>query len=154
MASVSNVSLSIADGPTASTKSLTVTGTMQFSAGEVGQVYRLEIKIFGEDAPGDKIGASDPAGDDELYTFLWGPSLFNKKPYKQITVAAAGAQTFTETRSINAEKLDEDSGTVPIQNAPPGTPGFPRKDEVYAKASLSSAPSSARSATVIVGFGV
>ncbi|MFN0168372.1 MAG: hypothetical protein ACKV22_18250 [Bryobacteraceae bacterium] len=154
MASVSAVSLSISNGSTANNQNVTVSGTMQFDAGEVGKSYRLEIKIFGEDKPGDNLPSTDPVGDDELYAFLWGANIFNKKPYKQFTVAAAGPQTFKETRPIRNDKLDEDSGSVVPGNAPPGTPGLPRQDELYAQVSLSGAPASARSATLNFGIGV
>lgn len=152
MASVSNIVLSIANGSAASTRDVTVTGTMNFDASEVGKSYRLEIKVFGEDKAGDKLPATDSVGDDALYTFSWG---FPNKGFKPLTVAAAGAQTFTETRAISNVKLDEDSGKVKIADADIVTPVFfPRQDEVYAKVSLSGTPTSARSATVIAGIGV
>lgn len=154
MASVSNIVMSLSAGPTASTANVTVTGTMTFDSSEVGKSFRLEIGIFGEDKAGDKLPAGDPVGDDLLYTFLWG-MLLNKKAYKQFTVAAAGPQIFTETRAISNEKLDEDPGNVKIADADINTPVyFPRQDEVYARVTLSGAPVSARSSTVIAGIGV
>ncbi|NKE70316.1 hypothetical protein [Candidatus Manganitrophus noduliformans] len=154
MASVSNIVMSLSAGSTASTANVTVTGTMTFEASEVGKSFRMEIGIFGEDKSGDKLPAGDPVGDDLLYPFQWG-FLLPKKPYKQFTVMAAGPQTFTETRSISNEKLDEDPGKVKIAEADINTPVyFPRQDEVYAKVSLSGSPVSARSSTVIAGIGV
>ena len=154
MASVSNISLSISTQSAADARNVTVTGSMTFDAGEVGKSYRLEIKIFGEDKAGDNLPSGDSAGDDDLYTFAWG-SLFNKVPYKQFTVASAGVQTFTETRAISNEKLDEDSGKVKVGEGDINTPVFmPRQDEVFARVSLYGTPASARSATVIAGIGV
>ena len=152
MASVSNISLSISNGSTANKQNVTVTGTMNFDPGEVGKSYRLEIKIFGEDKSGDQLPSTDSIGDDVLYTFSWGTLPFIK-PFKEYTVAAAGSQTFTWTRAISDEKLDEDKGTLNNDNWPPGTQP-PLQDEVYAKVMLSGTPASARSATVIAGIGV
>lgn len=154
MASVSNISMSLANGSSTSTRNVTVTGTITFDASEVGKSYRLEIQLFGEDKVGDTLPAGDPVGDDSLYTFTWG-TLLNKKPYKQFTVAAAGPQTFTETRAVSNDKLDEDPGQVKIGEADINTPLYmPRQDEVYAKVILSGTPISARSSTVIAGIGV
>ena len=154
MASVTKVSLAIASGPTPTTKNVTASGSLLFDAADVGKSFRLEIKVFGEDKTGDKLPPTDGLGDNELYTFLWGVNVFNKKPYKVIAVAAAGPQPFTETRPVSVEKLDEDTGTFPPNNAPPGTPGPPLKDEGYARVTLSGAPTSARSATTDFSIGV
>jgi hypothetical protein len=156
MATISNISLLISNASVANTRNVTVSGTMNFDAGEVGKSYRLEIRIFGEDKPGDNLPSADLPGDDELYTYSWG-SFFNKRPYRQFTVPAAGPQAFTETRAISSDTLDEDKGEVAIGpqpglGSPP--PTFPRRDEVYATVLLSGAPVSARSATVIAGIGV
>ncbi|HEY9748638.1 MAG TPA: hypothetical protein V6C63_08165 [Allocoleopsis sp.] len=154
MASISQVSLSISQGSAANTKNVTVSGTMSFDAGEVGKSYRLEIKLLGEDKSGDNLPFDDSAGEDELYTFLWG-TLFIKTPYKQFTVAAAGPQPFKETRVLSDETLDEDKGKVKVGEADINSPIFlPRKDEVYAKVSLSSTPVTKRSTTVPLGVGV
>jgi hypothetical protein len=154
MASVSNVTLSLAAGSSSSTTNVTVAGTLTFDASEVGKSYRMEILVMGEDLSGDNLPSTDSGSDDSLYTFKWG-SLFLMKPYKQVTVAAAGAQSFTETRAITSTTLDEDSGKVYIGDADINTPLYmPRKDEVYAKVTVSSVPVSARSTTVIAGFGV
>ena len=155
MASVSNVTLAIANGSSSLMKSATVSGTLTFDASDVGKKYHLAIALVGEDKSGDTLPSTDPVGDDEIYAFTWG-LLLAKKPYKVITVAAAGSQPFTETRSVNAVKLDEDpgkllpNGEVDI-NTP--LPGLPLRDEVYARATLSGAPVSARSATLTVGIG-
>jgi len=142
-------------GNTVSNKrDVTVAGNITFDAGDVGKTYRLEIKVFGEDLSGDKLPASDAVGDDLLYTYNWtAPFLFLPKPYKTITVTAAGSVSYSEKRAISNVTLDEDSGTVShivggvlIQ--------MPRSDEVYANVTLSGAPVSARTATVSAGIGV
>lgn len=153
MASVSKVTLSIG-AASPSGREVTVKGTLGFDASEVGKTFRLEIKILGEDKTGDKTPVDDPIGDDILYTYGWG-SIFLKRAFKEITVASAGAQSFTESRVISEELLDEDSGLVKVAQADINTPVFmPRADEVYALVSLTSAPVSARSATVNSGLGV
>lgn len=153
MAAVSNVSLSITDGSTPEKKAVTVSGMLTFDHSEIGRQYRLEIKLFGEDLAGDNLPSTDPAGDDELYTFMFGN--FFKSQYKSITVAAAGSQSFTFTRTISTEKLNEDSGVnTSVIGLPPHIHIKPQTDEVYAKVTLSVAPSSstARSATVTGSF--
>jgi hypothetical protein len=157
MASISNVTMSIATGTSSIARSVTVNGTLTFDASDVGRTYRLAIALVGEDKSGDKLPASDPVGDDDIYDFKWGIVPLLIKPYKSITVAAPGTQTFSETRSVNNVKLDEDTGTVPVNYEPDintPLPGFPRRDEVYARATLGMAPVSARSTTVIAGIGV
>ena len=154
MASVSNVTLSLGNGPSSDTTNVTVGGTLTFDASEVGKSYRMEIVVMGEDLSGDNLPSTDTGADDSLYTFKWG-SLFLTKPYKQITVAAAGSQPFTETRAITSTSLDEDSGKVYVTDADINTPVYmPRKDEVYARVTVTSVPATARSATVIAGIGV
>lgn len=141
MASLSNVSLSVSSG------NVTVSGTMKFDASEVGKSFRLEIKLFGEDKAGDNLPSDDPVGDDEIHTFTWGTNVFNKKPYKQFTVANAGPKSFSETSSPSEEKLNEDGGNVMIGSSPPVP--FMRADEIYAKVTLSGSPVSLRSASVV-----
>jgi hypothetical protein len=152
MASVSGVTMSIANGSSSLARNVTVSGTMSFDASDVGHTYHLAISLFGEDKSGDNLPASDPVGDDEIYVYKWGVPL-TQKSYKVVTVSAPGSVPFTETRSVSNAKLDEDTGTV-APNVDPPLPGLPRRDEVYAKATLTGAPVSARSATVIAGFGV
>jgi hypothetical protein len=156
MASISNVTMSIATGTSSIARSVTVNGTMTFDANDVGKTYRLGIALVGEDKTGDNLPSGDAVGDDDVYDFRWGILLY-QKPYKSITVAAPGTQTFSETRSVSNVKLDEDAGTVPINYEPDintPLPGFPRKDEVYARATLGLAPVIARSPTVIAGIGI
>ena len=154
MASVSNVTLSLGNGPSSDTTNVTVGGTLSFDASEVGKTYRMEIVVMGEDLAGDNLPSSDSGSDDSLYTFKWG-SLFLAKPYKQITVMAAGSQPFTETRAVSATTLDEDPGKVYVTDADINTPVYmSRTDEVYARVTVTSVPATARSATVVTGIGV
>jgi hypothetical protein len=155
MAALSNITLSTASGPTSTSKNVTVQGAITFDSADVGKTFRLEILIFGEDPSGDRLPAGDPIGDDLLYTFSWGP-LFIKKPYREIKVSAPGTVPIAETRAIADETLDEDKGKVEIGDADINTPVLVvRKDEVYARVSLSGAPISARSPTLTLSpFGV
>jgi len=153
MATVSNIFLLISNSSTENTQNITVSGTMNFDMSEVGKNYRLEIKIFGEDKPGDRLPSDDRFGDDELYTFYFRGRLpLWRVPFKQFIVATVGPQTFTETRAISNNELDEDSGREIVGWADIHSPIYmQRADEVYAKVVLSvapSTPSSARSNTV------
>lgn len=155
MASVSNVSLSIVNGPTPSTKNVTVSGTMTFDASEAGKAFHLEIKLRGEDLPGDKLPAADAVNDDDLYTFQWGNS-WPLKSYKHIAAASPGSHPFSEVRAISTTILDEDAGKIQVGQDPnTGAPLLmPCKDEIYAKVTLSGAPVSSRSPTATLGAGV
>lgn len=146
MVSVSNVSLSTSASSSAQT-SVTVSGTLNFDAGDVGRTYQMAIKIFGEDKADDQLPNDDEVGDDEIFAFLW-----SSGPVKPISVTKAGPQPFTETRAVSASSVDEDKGSIKIGVINiPGDPIFrSRRDEIYAKVLLSSATISARSATVIL----
>lgn len=153
MANVSNVSLVISDSLTESDqKVVTVSGTMSFEASEVGRIYRLEIKLFGEDKTDDKLSFNDSMGDDELSTFFFPLNRFFLVPFKRFTVTTIGSQSFTETRTISNNTLDEDPGSAIVAWADINTPIYmPLADEVYAKVVLSvvvPAPSYALSNTV------
>jgi hypothetical protein len=130
---------------------------MSFDATEVGKSYRLAIEIWGEDKSDDNLPSTDAVGDEELYTYMWG-SWFLRRAYRQFTVSAAGSQTFTEARTISNGTLDEDSGSSTGPSSPDNEnttlPGLPRRDELYAKVTLSGTPVTARSATVVTGAGV
>ena len=141
MAAVSNVSLSITDGSTPKEKTVTVSGMLTFDSREVARQYRLEIKLFGEDLEGDSVPSTVPAGDDELYTFMFkGPSFFPFRPYTQFAPNKE-EYPFTFTRTISAENLNEDSGVDTILvGLPPHTHIKPKTDEVYAKVTLALAP--------------
>jgi hypothetical protein len=135
-------------------RSVTVSGSMTFDAGDVGKTYRLEIKLYGEDLSGDNLPSGDAVGNDMIYTYLWNTP-FLPASYKNVTVAAAGNVNFSETRNVAVDTLDEDPGKVIIGWADPNTPIYSiRKDELYARVTLSGAPVTARSATTVVGVGV
>jgi hypothetical protein len=154
MASLSTPTVTL--GPiNGSKRDVTVAGTMNFDASDVGRTFRLEIDLYGEDLAGDKLPSTDSGADDLISSFMWvGGGLF-LRPYKTVTVAAAGALSYSEKRAIDTAKLDEDSGKEIIGMADINTPVFmPRADEVYAQVTLGTAPVSKRSATVQAGIGV
>lgn len=153
MASITNASIALGDVVNGK-RDVTVAGALEFDAGDVGKTYRLEIKVFGEDKSGDNLPSGDAAGDDLLYTYSWpGPLL--PRPFKSITVAAAGNINFSEKRTLDSTKFDEDAGTAIVGWADINTPILmPRKDEVYATATLSGAPSTVKTATIVAGLGV
>jgi hypothetical protein len=135
-------------------RNVTVAGSVSFDAGDVGKTYRLEIKLFGDDFSGDKLPSGDSVFDDELYTYSFaGASYYLPRPYKVLSVAAAGTVNYSEVRAIDVGLLDEDGGVVPTDTDPP-TPAFPRKDEVYARVSVSGTPVSVNSPTIDASFGI
>ena len=156
MATFSGVTMSIANGSSTTARNVTVNGTLNFDASDVGRTYHLAISLFGEDKSDDHLPVGDETGDDEVYAYKWG-FLLTQKPYKVVTVSAPGAVPFTETRAVSDVKLNEDPGdTSNAKEADIHTPlpGLPLRDELYARATLTGAPVSARSATVTSGFGV
>ena len=149
MSTMKDVSLLIENGTSPDKKQVTVKGTLQFGADDIGKTHRLEITLVGEDKLGDQLPPGDAVGNDDLYTFTWG-STASAKPYRQIVATSTSPQTFTETRSITAKVVDEDPGMVVV-----GPPWFeihlPRLDEVFARVTLSAVSATARSATVTTG---
>jgi hypothetical protein len=142
-------------GDTVSNKrDVTVAGTITFDAGDVGKTYRLEIKLFGDDSASDNRPAADSAADDLIYTYQWTPPfLFLPRPFKAITVTAAGNVSYSEKRAVASAALDEDSGVV--SNMVGGVLiQMPRSDEVYAAVTIAGAPVTANTATVTAGIGV
>jgi hypothetical protein len=140
---------------TAGKRDVTVAGTMNFDASDVGKTYRLEIELYGEDLAGDKLPAGDSGADDLISTYMWPVAGLLIRPYKAVTVLAAGSVNFSEKRAIDTGKLDEDSGTVVVGWADINTPIImPRADEVYARVTLSGSPTTKRSTTVQGGLGV
>jgi len=124
-------------------RDVTVAGTMNFDASDVGRTYRLEIKLYGEDLSGDNLPSGDTTADDLISTFMWVSGGILLRSYKAVTVLAAGAVNYSEKRAI-------DTGWADIN-----TPIYmPRSDEVYAQVTLGTAPVSKRSATVQAGIGV
>ncbi|WP_457427557.1 hypothetical protein [Roseateles sp. P5_E7] len=136
-------------------RDVTVAGTMNFDASDVGRTYRLEIKLYGEDLSGDNLPSGDTTADDLISTFMWVSGGILLRSYKAVTVLAAGAVSYSEKRAIDTAKLDEDSGKEIVGWADINTPIYmPRSDEVYAQVTLGTAPVSKRSATVQAGIGV
>lgn len=134
-------------------RDVTVAGSVSFDAGDVGKTYRLEIKLFGDDFSGDKLPSGDTVADDEIYHYSFAsPGLFLPRPFKVLAVAAAGTVNYSETRSLGVGLLDEDSGVVMLNTDPP-LPGLPRKDEVYARVTVSGAPVSVNSSTIDASIG-
>lgn len=140
--------------PAGNQRPVTVAGTITFEAGDVGRTYRMEIKLFGEDKACDILPTGDAAGDDLLYVYSFnGPVL--PRPYRSISVTAAGTMPYSETRSLSAAVLDEDPGREIIGMADIHSPVYmPRADEVYASVTISCAAITQRSATVVASIGV
>lgn len=132
----------------------TVAGSITFDAGDVGKTYRLEIKLFGEDKSGDALPSGDAIGDDQIYVYYFaGPLL--ARPYKVISVAAAGTVNYSEKRAVSVSSLDEDPGNQLVGWADINTPIYlPRKDEVYASVTIAGSPVTQKSGTVTSGIGV
>ncbi|MDR7272195.1 hypothetical protein J2X20_004869 [Pelomonas saccharophila] len=138
-----------------SKRDVTVAGTMTFDASDVGRTYRLEIELFGEDLAGDHLPSGDSGADDLISTFTWLAGGLILRPYKAVSVLAAGTVNYSEKRAIDTAKLDEDAGTEIVGWADINTPIImPRSDEVYAQVTLGMAPVSKRSVTTQAGFGV
>ena len=77
-------------------RDVTVAGTMNFDASDVGRTYRLEIKLYGEDLSGDKLPSGDSGADDLISTFMWVSGGLLLRSYKAVTVLAAGAVIYSE----------------------------------------------------------
>ena len=136
-------------------RDVTVAGTMTFDASDVGRTYRLQIELFGEDLAGDHLPSGDSGADDLISTFTWLAGGLLLRPYKAVSVLAAGSVNYSEKRAIDTAKLDEDAGTEIVGWADINTPIImPRSDEVYAQVTLGVAPVSKRSATMQAGIGV
>ncbi|WP_140636497.1 hypothetical protein [Methylibium rhizosphaerae] len=133
-------------------RNVTVAGSVSFDAGDVGKTYRLEIKLFGDDFSGDKLPSGDSVFDDELYTYSFAGVSPLPRPYKVLAVAAAGTVNYSEVRTIDVGLLDEDGGVI-MTNTDPPLP-IPRKDEVYARVTVSGAPVSVNSPTIDASFGI
>lgn len=140
---------------TAGKRDVTVAGSMTFDASDVGKTYRLEIELYGEDLSGDNLPSGDSGADDLISTYTWLAGGLILRPYKAVTVLAAGSVSYSEKRAIDTSKLDEDPGTQIVGWADINTPIImPRADEVYARVTLSGSPVTKRSTTVQAGFGV
>jgi len=147
-------------GTTANKRNVTVAGSVTFDASDVGKTFRLEIKLFGDDFSGDKLPSGDSVSDDELYTFSFPgvpipPGNFVlPRPYKAIAVASAGTVNYSELRKVDVGVLDEDPGVVQALDPPLPPTQLPRKDEVYARVTVSGVPVSAMSPTLDASIGL
>lgn len=143
MASVSDVELVVEQGPSESTREVTVSYLLSFDAADSGRRFRLVVMLMGEDRPGDEEGAAAPQW---LYTFVHG------KSRGRLIVAEAGIHRRTEKRVINRSTLDEDPGFDLIRMDMEAWLRFPHKDEVYAQVTLIPEPCQARSDVVDLVF--
>ena len=114
MAQIKDVKLQIKPN-LADSKKVTVDFKLAFSTAEVGKTFRYDINLRGEDKPGDD---QEPGptmiGGQLISDFTFGIGL----PSKLIT-ATAPEQSFSETRSISTQKLNEDPGFDIINMGPP-----------------------------------
>ncbi|WP_088282662.1 hypothetical protein [Ideonella sp. A 288] len=153
MASIVNPLVTVANS-SGNSRNVTVTGTLNFDASDVGRTYKLEIGVYGDDSASDNRPSDDSSADDLIYTFKWTAIPF-PRPYKNITVLVAGNVAINETRSISNDTLDEDKGIVILGKPAPQSPvPFPRSDEIYAKVTLGSASISKNTPPLQVGIGV
>lgn len=128
MAQIKDVKLQIKPN-SASSKKVTVDFKLAFSTAEVGKNFRYDIDLRGEDKPDDD---REPGltiiGGQLISDFTFGLGL----PSKLIT-AMATEQSFSETRNISTQKLNEDPGFGPITTS---GPGLMYKDEIFAEVTL------------------
>ena len=139
---------SINPGSTADKRIVSVGYKLNFSAAEAGKKYKITINLFGEESANDdepptglQFGPAKP-----IYTFPF--ALF---PYTTVT-AQAGEQSFTETREVTKDKLNEDPGVEYKEVAPQTVLKFPHDDEIFARVTAA-LEATARSATLeLAGF--
>ncbi|MEP6637666.1 MAG: hypothetical protein ABJB97_13160 [Acidobacteriota bacterium] len=127
MAKIKSTELAVAQGSQSNKAKVTVKSQVEFTQGDTGD-WKVGINLFGDDT-------ADGGGTPLIYTFKFGNSIFVQKDFK-IIQATPGEMQITESREINWGVLDEDPGEKKPQNAPPGSPGLPLKDEVFAKVTL------------------
>ena len=135
MAQIKDVKLQIKPN-LADSKKVIVDFKLAFSTAEVGKTFRYDINLRGEDKSGD-----DPEpgptiiGGQLISDFTFGLGL----PSKLIT-ATALEQSFSETRNISTQKLNEDPGFDSINVSPPELPPqlikVPHQDEIFAEVTL------------------
>jgi hypothetical protein len=140
MATITGVTLTIGAPTPADARNVTVAGTINFDASDVGKSYRLAITMMGEDKAGDE----DAVGDDEVSTFRW-PGQPVSLPFKVIPATAPGPVTFSESRAIARATLDEDKDGWTTMGVPPTPVPILRADELYARVTLT------QTTTVTVG---
>jgi hypothetical protein len=124
MAKIKSTALTVAQGSLSNKAKVTVKSQVEFTQADTGD-WKVGINLFGDDTP-------DGGGTPLIYAFKFG---FLQKDFK-IIQATPGEVQINESREINWGVLDEDPGTKAPQNAPPGSPGIPLKDEVFAKVIL------------------
>ena len=127
MAKIKNTAITVAQGSQSNKAKVTVKSTVEFTQADTGE-WKVGINLFGDDT-------ADGNGTPLIYTFKFGNNIFLQKDFK-IIQATPGEIPIAESREINWTVLDEDPGTKAPQNAPPGSPGVPLKDEVFAKVTL------------------
>jgi hypothetical protein len=125
MAKIRDVTLRIENGSVQGKQKVTVKFNLLFSETEAGKRYRYDIRLRGDEPPGDQeVGEGEVLSD-----FRFG---LLSLPTRTIT-AQEGERPFTEIRSISISDLNEDDGTHPLVDIP----HFPDDDEIYAEVSLS-----------------
>jgi hypothetical protein len=126
MAKIKSTELAVVQGSQRSKAKVTVKSRVEFTTDDTGD-WKVGINLFGDDI-------AEGGGTPLIYTFKFG-SFVLQKDFK-IIQATPGEMQITESREINWGVLDEDPGTKKPQNAPPGAPGLPLKDELFAKITL------------------
>jgi hypothetical protein len=134
MAEIKDVTLQIQPGSNSDKKKVTVGFKLTFSAAEAGKTFRYGISLRGEDKTGDD-EASFLSTGQLLYTFLFGGVFPKPLTHKSVT-AQVGEQSFSETREVSIEKLNEDPGFDIIKPDINTTLKIPHPDEVYATVNL------------------
>ena len=128
MAQIKDVKLQIKPN-SASSKKVTVDFKLAFDEDDVGETFRYDINLRGEDKPDDdRKPGPIIIGGELISDFTFGIGL----PSKLIT-ATKLEQSFSETRTISTQKLNEDPGVSPITES---GPGFFYKDEIFAEVTL------------------
>lgn len=125
MAKIKTTKLTVGQGSLSTKANVTVKATVEFTQADTGD-WKVGINLFGDDS-------AEGGGTPQIYKFMFGN--FIQKDFK-IIQATPGEMEINESREINWGVLDEDPGTKAPQNAPPGAPGVPLKDEVFAKVAL------------------
>ena len=142
MSEVKDVVFEVSNISKSSNKKVTVSYKLAFTSAEAGKYYKIAINLFGDDSgelnePPIPFFMRQP-----LYTFTFGqfPAFQNY----QTVLAQAGVKSYSVSRDVSSEKLDEDPGKTTVNIKPPGIPGPPQyvtvfhPDEVYAVVSLTS----------------
>jgi hypothetical protein len=128
MAQIKDVKLQITPN-SADSKKVKVDFKLAFSTADVGKTFRYDINLRGEDKPDDdRQPGPTTIGGQLISDFTFGLGL----PSKLFTPTAT-EHSFSETRNISTQKLNEDPGVSPITES---GPGFFYKDEIFAEVTL------------------